>query len=133
MLFTKRTMLYFIGLLFYSGIQAQINRSVIPYGFSLSVQQLHALASHTFDAPQFNITENSKHGSYPRMGNTLKTDIDILRDGEKVITADAAYILYKMRVSGAKGLVHYFNNFYLGEGYFVHVYYADKTEWIGAF
>lgn len=134
MLFTKRLSLYFIGLFIYTSSFAQIDRSLIPLGFNLSEQELMALPLQTYPLPALPPTVSStKHGAYPRMGICVPTDINLIEQGVKTQVGRDVCYLFKIEISGAKGLVPYFDRFRLTPGSTLHIYSRNKTEWIGAF
>jgi lysyl endopeptidase len=134
MLLTKRLSLYFIGLFISVTSSAQIDRSLIPLGFSLSETELRDIPFQSYSLPLLQPTaSNAKHSAYPRMGTCVAADIDLNIQSIKTQIGGKTCFLFKIRIAGAKGLVPYFDQFRLSQGSVIHVYSSDKTEWIGAF
>jgi hypothetical protein len=134
MLFTKRLSLYFIGLFICTTSFAQIDRSRIPLGFSLTESELSALPFQSYSLPApLPVVSSTKYGAYPRMGTCVSTDIDLVAHSIKTQVLGNTCYLFKIKIAGAKGLVPYFNRFRLALGSALHIYSVDKTEWIGAF
>ncbi len=123
-----------ISLLIICSSSAQNNQPVIPPSDYNQFVALNNIPQKNFYRdPQRETAEISKNATMPKMGYCIDADIDIIRDAQVYQTEAGTVYLLRCKVDEAKGLVPYFDNFYLTEGSLLNVYNTDRTEVNGAF
>jgi hypothetical protein len=130
----KRISCILISGIIYVSSFSQSNHNIAPVYYSAVQSFLNKIPLGTFQRDISQEAYKSTKGfSMPRMGYCINTSIDLTKDAAAFKSAEGNIYLYRCRVDGAKGLVPYFDSFYLAEGSSLHIYSADKSDLLGAF
>ncbi|MFN8298568.1 MAG: T9SS type A sorting domain-containing protein [Chitinophagales bacterium] len=119
--------------------QAQINTDLEPKSFSLAKKFFAAPPSVAL--PALNITDaerldkiDVKNGELPKFSRSIYTNLTLDNSGSWSEMPDGGRV-WRLRLSssGALALIPYFNQFFIPEGAYLHVYMPGKEEVLGAF
>jgi len=118
---------------------SQVNRNISPLSFSLPENLLPEPT--VTNLPEFKLAEaerqdkeDAKNNREPKISRSVYTNLALDNSGNwsELPNGDRVWRL-SIRSGGAQALLPYFDQFYLPQGSYLHVYNADKTEVIGAF
>lgn len=130
----KRISFLLISVLFYVSVFSQSNQNIFPIAYYKPSGFFDTISQKNFNRDiQQEIARSAKGSSIPRMGYCINIAIDIVRDAQPVSTPSGVIYLLRCTVKDAKGLVPYFDSFYLSEGSSLHIYSIDRSELLGAF
>jgi len=138
LIFSLATLCFF--LLFTSSplpLFSQISQGGQPASFTIS--QLPGIPEIILPVPDMNATraedmEDEKQGYPRRVGISIPSDIDIIRDGMHQVLPDGSQI-WRIAIScqGALALGPYFDDFQLSEGCRMFIYNEDRQHLLGAY
>lgn len=119
--------------------EAQIVTERTPVGTNQSglrsVATLPTLRLPYFDtdSARYEMERTDKSTRSYHFAHKLYTDIDIIRDGQRIDGDGKTAWMYRVRSKGALSLNFFFDKFHLPEGGALYIYTPDMTRMIGGF